>query len=300
MKKKTIRNSALRNNLDAWILMMPMIIILYLFVWRPTVLGAVWSFFRMRAYTVLDFCGFDNYVKVLTHTQFMPMLINTVKYVFWSFVIGFLPPLFIAIMINEMVHFKNAFRVIIYIPAVIPGIAAMLLWFFIYYPDKTGLLNMVLAKFGMQPHRWLNDPNFTIIGIIIYTTWKGFAGTMLLYYAALQGVSTELYEAALIDGAGPFKRLWNVTRPAIEGLLLLNVVRQIIGVFQIMQEPLAMTGGGPDGASTSLSYQLYQYGFNSGGKGTGQAMALGMIIFLILIVFTVFYFWLNRKVEDRY
>lgn len=300
MKKKTIRNSALRNNLDAWILMMPMIIILYLFVWRPTVLGAVWSFFRMRAYTVLDFCGFDNYVKVLTHTQFMPMLINTVKYVFWSFVIGFLPPLFIAIMINEMVHFKNAFRVIIYIPAVIPGIAAMLMWYFIYYPDKTGLLNMVLAKFGMQPHRWLNDPNFTIIGIIIYTTWKSFAGTMLLYYAALQGVSTELYEAALIDGAGPFKRLWNVTRPAIEGLLLLNVVRQIIGVFQIMQEPLAMTGGGPDGASTSLSYQLYQYGFNSGGKGTGQAMALGMIIFLILIVFTVFYFWLNRKVEDRY
>ncbi len=279
---------------------MPMIIILYLFVWRPTVLGAVWSFFRMRAYTVLDFCGFDNYVKVLTHTQFMPMLINTVKYVFWSFVIGFLPPLFIAIMINEMVHFKNAFRVIIYIPAVIPGIAAMLMWYFIYYPDKTGLLNMVLAKFGMQPHRWLNDPNFTIIGIIIYTTWKGFAGTMLLYYAALQGVSTELYEAALIDGAGPFKRLWNVTRPAIEGLLLLNVVRQIIGVFQIMQEPLAMTGGGPDGASTSLSYQLYQYCFNSGGKGTGQAMALGMIIFLILIVFTVFYFWLNRKVEDRY
>lgn len=300
MKNKTIRNSALRNNLDAWILMMPMIIILYLFVWRPTVLGAVWSFFRMRAYTVLDFCGFDNYVKVLTHTQFVPMLINTVKYVFWSFVIGFLPPLFIAIMINEMVHFKNAFRVIIYIPAVIPGIAAMLMWYFIYYPDKTGLLNMVLAKFGMQPHRWLNDPNFTIIGIIIYTTWKGFAGTMLLYYAALQGVSTELYEAALIDGAGPFKRLWNVTRPAIEGLLLLNVVRQIIGVFQIMQEPLAMTGGGPDGASTSLSYQLYQYGFNSGGKGTGQAMALGMIIFLILIVFTVFYFWLNRKVEDRY
>ena len=279
---------------------MPMIIILYLFVWRPTVLGAVWSFFRMRAYTVLDFCGFDNYVKVLTHTQFMPMLINTVKYVFWSFVIGFLPPLFIAIMVNEIVHFKNAFRVIIYIPAVIPGIAAMLMWYFIYYPDKTGLLNMVFAKFGMQPHRWLNDPNFTIIGIIIYTTWKSFAGTMLLYYAALQGVSTELYEAALIDGAGPFKRLWNVTRPAIEGLLLLNVVRQIIGVFQIMQEPLAMTGGGPDGASTSLSYQLYQYGFNSGGKGTGQAMALGMIIFLILIVFTVFYFWLNRKVEDRY
>ena len=71
-------------------------------------------------------------------------------------------------------------------------------------------------------------------------------------------------------------------------------------MFQTLDAPLAMTGGGPDGASTTLSFQLYQYGFNSGGRGTGQAMALGVIIFLILIVFTVFYFWLNRKVEDRY
>ena len=222
------------------------------------------------------------------------------QYVLWSLVIGFLPPLFIAIMINEMVHFKQGFRILIYIPAVIPGIAAMLMWYFMYYPDQSGLLNMLLAKLGMEPYGWLNDPGFTIVGIIIYTTWKGFAGTMLLYFASLQGVSVELYEAALIDGAGPFKRLWHVTRPAMEGLLLLNLVRQIIGVFQIMEQPLAMTGGGSNGASTSLSYQLYQYGFNSGGKGTGQAMALGVIIFLILIVFTIFYFWLNRKVEDRY
>lgn len=299
-KKRMRRKARLHNDLDAWALMLPMVVILYLFVWRPTVLGGVWSFFNMKAYTVGDFAGLDNYIKVLTHTRFLPMLWNTIQYVLWSLVIGFLPPLFIAIMINEVVHFRNGFRVIIYIPAVIPGIAAMLMWYFMYYPDRTGLLNMILAKFGLEPYQWLNNPNFAIIGIVIYMTWKGFAGTMLLYYASLQSVSVELYEAALIDGAGPFKRLWHVTRPAMEGLLLLNLVRQIIGVFQIMQEPLAMTGGGPNGASTSLSYQLYQYGFNSGGKGTGQAMALGVIIFLILMILTIFYFWLNRKVESRY
>lgn len=85
----------------------------------------------------------------------------------------------------------------------------------------------------------------------------------------------------------------------MEGILLINLVRQIIAVFQIMQEPLAMTGGGPDGASTSLSNMLYQYGFNSGGRGTGSAMALGVIIFLILIALTAFYFKLNKKVEER-
>ena len=99
-------------------------------------MGTVRSFFNMKAYTALDFCGFDNYRKVLTHTQFLSTLWNTVQYVLWSFVIGFLPPLFIAIMINEVVHFKGGFRVLIYILAVIPGIAAMLMWYFMYYPDQ--------------------------------------------------------------------------------------------------------------------------------------------------------------------
>ncbi len=298
--KKAGQKKHLRDDMDAWILLLPMVVILYLFVWRSTVLGGIWSFFDMKAYTVQDFCGFNNYIKVITHTQFLPMFWNTVKYVFWSLIIGFLPPIFVAIMINEIIHFKNGFRVLIYVPAVIPGIVAMLMWYFIYYPDESGLLNMLLGKANIAPYAWLNDPKFTIIGIIVSMTWKGFAGSMLIYYAALQGVSTELYEAAIIDGAGPLKRLWHITRPALEGLILLCFVRQIIGVFQIMEQPLAMTGGGPNGASTSLSYQLYQYGFNSGGRGTGQAMALGTIIFVILIVFTVFYFWLNKKVENRY
>jgi len=300
VRKRMSSNIKFRNELEAWVLMLPMVVILYLFIWRPTVLGAIWSFFDMKAYTVGDFCGLANYKNVLTHTQFIPILWNTIKYVVWSLIIGFFPPLFIAIMINEIVHFKNGFRVLIYIPTVIPGIAAMLMWYFMYYPDQSGLLNMILSKFGIGPYSWLNDPRFTIIGIVIYITWKSFSATMLLYYAALQGISIEIYEAAVIDGASSFKRLWHVTIPALEGLLLLNLVRQIISVFQIMEQPLAMTGGGPNGASTSLSFQLYQYGFNSGGKRTGEAMALGVIIFLILIVLTIFYFWLNKKVEDRY
>jgi len=299
-ESKRLKKINRRNTIDGWILLLPLVILAWLFVWRSTIISFIWSFFSMKGYSVHEFCGLENYIKVITHTQFLPILWNTVKYVFWSLVIGFFPPIFIAIMLNEIVHFKTGFRVVIYLPAIIPGIAAMLMWYFIYYPDNTGLLNMLLMKLGLEPYGWLNNPNFSIIGIIIYSTWKGFPTTMLLYYSALQGVSRELYEAAIIDGAGSFKRIWHVTRPALEGLLLLNLVRQIIGVFQIMEQPLTMTGGGPNGASTSISYQLYQYGFNSGGKSIGQAMALGVIIFLILIVFTLFYFWLNKKVEERY
>ncbi|MGN0183014.1 MAG: carbohydrate ABC transporter permease [Candidatus Ornithomonoglobus sp.] len=300
LKRRRRNGAAIRNNIDAWVLMLPMVVILYLFVWRPTVLGGMWSFFKMRAYTPGEFIGLDNYKAVVTNTQFWPMMWNTIKYVFWSLIIGFLPPVLIAVMLNEMVVMKKAMRILIYIPAVIPGIAAMLMWYYIYYPDQTGLLNSVFAHLGMQPYGWLQDPKFTIIGIVIYKTWIGFAGTMLLYFSAVQGVSPELYEAAIIDGANIWQRGWHITRPALEGILLLNLVRQIISVFQTLEEPLAMTGGGPNGASTTLAYQLYQYGFNSGGKATGQAMALGVIIFAVLIVFTCFYFVLNKKVEDRY
>lgn len=293
------RKGGCKKNLVAWLLISPLLIILYILVWRPTVIGGIWSLFKMNAYTPGNFVGLDNYKMVLSNSQFVPTLWNTVMYVVWSIVIGFLPPLAIAIMVNEMVHLKNFMRVTIYLPAVIPGIAAMLIWTKMYDPSSAGLLNMVLQRMGFAPYGWLDNPNFTIIGIVIYMTWSGFPGAMLLYYAALQGVSTELYEAAVIDGAGPMKRCWYVTLPQIASVLLINIVRQMIAVFQVMEQPLAMTDGGPNGASTSLAYQLYLYGFRSSGQRTGQAMALGVIIFLILIVLTAFYFWVNKKLENN-
>ncbi len=288
----------LKKDLSAWILLLPVVAVLYLMIWRPTVMGGIWSFYEMKGYTPKEFAGLENYYEVIKDTQFVPTLLNTIKYVLWSLVIGYIPPVIIAVFINEMVHFKNGFKITMYLPAIIPGIAASLMWYYMYFPDESGLLNMVLMKFGMEPYGWLNDERFTILYIIISMTWQSFAGTVILYFAALQGVSTELYEAATIDGAGMFKRFWNITVPQISGLLLLNLISQIKSVFQVMEQPMAMTGGGPNNASISVGFQLYKYGFVSGRAG--HAMALGVIIFLILIVITCFYFYLQKKVEENY
>ena len=296
-KPKIRRARKLRETIGVWLLLLPAVIVLYIMIWRPSVMGIVWSFFKMKGYTPTKFVGFQNYVRVVTNTEFWPVLFNTVKYVFWSFVIGFIPPIIVAFMLNEMLHARTVMRVIIYLPAILPGITILLLWYFIYYPNETGMLNILLAKLGMDPYIWLNDARFTIVFIVIQMTWAGFPGTMFLYYTTIQGISTDLYEAATIDGAGPFRRFWNVSVPQISGLLLLNVVRQMIGVFQVMQEPMVLTGGGPHGASNSVGYQLYQYGFVQGR--VVQALALGTIVFFILIIATLFYFRLNKKVEDN-
>ncbi len=281
----------------AWILIIPAVVVFYLMIWRPSIMGIVWSFFKMKGYTPVKFVGLENYIKVVSDTQFWPVMWNTIQYVLWSFVIGFIPPIIIAFMLNEMVHFRNGLRTIIYLPAILPGITILLLWYFIYYPSETGMLNMIMMKLGFSPYIWLNDARFTILYIIIEKTWAGFPATMFLYYTTIQGIDLSLYEAATIDGAGPLRRFVHVSLPQIAGLIVLNIVRQLIGVFQIMQEPMVMTGGGPNGASTSLGYQLYQYGFVQGR--VGQALALGTIVFLILIIATCFYFYLNKKVEEN-
>lgn len=295
---KMRRRQRIKNDFAAWILLIPLVIIMYLFVWRPTVMGMVLSTFKLKGYTPTEFIGLKNYIEVITDTEFIPILFNTVKYVLWSLAVGFIPPVIIAIMVNEVMHLKSAFRVMIYLPAIIPGVAANLMWYFLYYPDATGLFNQVMMNFGIESYAWLNDPKFTILYIIIATTWSGFGGTMILYYAALQSVSAELYEAATIDGAGMVRKLWNVTIPQIKGTLLLCFVSQIISVFQILDQPLVMTGGGPNGASTSLGLQLYNYGFVNGRAG--HALALGVIVFAMLMVATCFYFRLNRKIEENY
>ena len=287
----------LKNDISAWIWLMPLIIVMYLMIWRPTVMGGVWSFFKMKGYTAGDFIGFRNYIEVVKDTEFLPTIFNTVKYVICSLIVGFLPPLFLAIMLKETVHFKEGFKLITYLPAIIPGVAVSLIWYYIYFPDASGLLNTVLMKLGMEPYGWLNDARFTILYIIISATWSGMPVTMLYYFASLQSVNTELFEAALIDGAGMFKRLVHVTIPQISGALLLQFVSQIIGVFQIMEQPMVMTGGGPNNASTSIGYQIYKYGFVSGRAG--HAMALSVIVFLILIVCTLFYFKLEKKVSEN-
>lgn len=292
------RRQRFKTNLAAWVLLLPVIIVLYLMIWRPVVMGGVWSFFKMKGYTPVEFVGLRNYIEVVKDTQFLPTVWNSVVYVFWSLIVGYLPPMLIAVLLNEMVHFKSGFKITIYLPAIIPGVAAMVLWKFIYAPDTTGLLNMILAKFGISPYGWLNDETFTILYVIIYMTWSSFGGAMILYLATLQGVQTELYEAATIDGAGIFARFRYVTLPQISGVLLLNLVSQIKSVFQVFQEPMVLTQGGPNNASLSVGFQLYKYGFVSGRAG--HAMALGLIVFLILITVTAFYFYLQKKVEENY
>lgn len=297
LKKAAMGNrlgSMFRKNMTAWLLLLPSILLFYFLVWRPIGVGFVYSFFKLRNYIPVEFVGFDNYHEVVTDMLFLKTLSNSVKYVIWSFVIGFLPPIILAVMINEIVHMNAFLKFSIYFPQIVPAVAAALIWYFLYLPGDGGVLNIILGKLGIPAQGWLQNSGQTIPLIITMMTWQGCGGSMILYLASLQGINQELYEAAKIDGANIPTRFANVTLPAIFPIILLQFVRQIISVFQVMIEPMTMTGGGPNNASISLNLQGFNYAFKN--FQPERALALGVITFLILLVVTAFYF----KVQNKY
>lgn len=296
MKLITKKNiNYFKKDILAWIFMVPAGLALFLFVMKPLFTGIVWSFFDMTGYTVEKFVGLENYKTVLSDTLFLKTLWNTCQYVLWSILIGYALPIIMALVLNETVHMRGLFRTMVYFPSILPAVAVSLLWYFLYYPDTGGLLNIIRSWLRLPPSVWLQNGKYTIMLIVISMTWSGCGYTTIFYLASLQSVNRELYEAAIIDGAGFLRRIRTIALPHISGIMLLMFVKQIIGVFSILDQPMQMTDGGPNGASNTLGLVAYKYGFVN--VKPEMSITIGVIMFMILMVFTCFYFVLDKKIE---
>lgn len=285
------------KNISGWLLLLPSFILISVFVIRPQILGVAWSMFEMNGFKVGDFVGLDNFRRVMSNTDFWVTFTNTWKYLGWSLVVGLIPPFIVAILMNEMAFFRKTIRTLVYLPGIMPAVSVSVLWYFIYYPDVTGLLNTILAHFNIGPYGWLQDGKFTILYIIISMTWSGMGGTAIFYFSSLQSVNSDLYEACMIDGAGFWRRIRTVVIPHILPMFLLFAIRQCVSVFQVMNEPLQMTGGGPNNASMTLGLLSYNYAFVN--YRPQFAMAVNVITFFVIIIFTCVYYRADKYVSDN-
>ena len=284
------------KNIAGWILILPTVLVFIVFVWRPIIIGIGYSFFDLTGFTPDQFVGFDNCVNVLSDTNFLKTLGNTIQYVLWSLVLGLPLPFAAAVMINEMRARKQYFKITTYLPCVLPGMAVYLLWSMIYGESASGLINSFLGLFGIEHMQFLSNDRLVIPYIILMMTWQSFGSTTIMYLATLQGVDTALYEAARLDGANFWQRIVHVLFPYCRGIILLLAVRQVIGVFAVTEQPMVMTGGGPNGASLSLGLTNYYYAFRYGQMQ--NSLALGVITFIALVGLTVIYFKLDKKIND--
>jgi len=284
------------KSLSAWLFVVPSLVFFTVFHWQPLLSGLILSFYKTKGYKAVEFIGFRNYVDVITNSVFQQTFYNTILYVFWSLLFGFFIPIAIAIMINEVRRGQSFFKFSVYFPGMVPGIAAALLYASIFEPGSGGILNALIGKLGIAPSNWLQNSHLTIPLIVAVMTWRGFGSTAIIYLASLQGVNHELYEAAALDGAGIWKRIRHITIPQISSIVGILLILQIIGVFQVLYEPLTMTEGGPNNASMSLSLLGYQYAFRY--FRIGESLAIGGITFVILMIVTIVYYRLNKAIAS--
>ena len=298
-KKKrsvTMRARAV-DSFNAWLIMLPSLILMAFFVWEPLFESVRMSLYKTRNVELVRFIGLNNYISVMGKDDFLQALMNTFSYTFWSLLIGFLLPMVLAVLIGETARGKGFFRTVVYLPNMLPGLAVIILWSAFFSGEKSGVLNVLLSSMGIAPQTYLTRAEWVIPIIIIIATWKGAGATALIYMAAMAGVSPELYEAAAIDGATVWQRIVHILLPAIRKLAGTLLILQIISVFQIMYEPMVLTKGGPDNASLSLMQLMWQYAFG-GSMNYGKASAVAVIVTLILLVMTAIYSYFNRKESD--
>lgn len=289
-------NLIVKKNIGGWAIMLPTLVLFTFFVWAPLIENIAYSFYEVHRFQRQEFIWFENYQRVFNDPAFFSALQNTFTYAFWSLIIGFLLPLFLGLVLSEVIHFKAGFRCLLYLPSIISGVAVMLMWTQILDGSRGSMINGILSLFGAEPITVLSNSQWVIPMIVIVMTWRGAGATVLVYLSSLQSVDNALYEAARIDGASLFHRIFHVTLPTIRPTIKLLLILQIISVFQVFYEPMMMTAGGPDNASISLMYLCYRYTFIDHEAGMGAAC--GVVLAIIIVSLSVLYFKLSKKEDD--
>jgi len=268
----------------AWVFGTPGLLVQLIFGWFPIVVAFVVAFQRFYIFKPSPFVGLDNFKFFLPSNNPLTLVVfrNTLYYAGLSIGLTFLVPIFVAILLMEMR--KDVIRIMMvlwFIP--ISSMAGLLIWKWFYNP-QWGLFNGILIKLGLPTLRWLDDPHLAMFclvlpGLIMY-------GPGLIYIATIQSIPDELYEAAELEGAGFWKKIWYITLPRMRPIIAMMLILALIGSFQVFDAPYVMTGGGPGRATTTVVMYLFDLAFG-GAMKYGKATALAIILFFILMILVI-------------
>ena len=282
-----------RQQLSAYLFLLPSLIVFCLFAWIPIIRTIIFSFQKVSFNGESTWIGFDNIHRMLIDPAFVQAWSNSFAYVSLSITIGYVLPIVVAIMVNEMHFMRGFFRLVYFLPTVIPITVSLIIWRQIYNPDN-GFLNAFLALMKAPAQLWLQDPHLIKGSLIVIATWAAFGTTVLIYIAALQDIPTEYYEAAEISGANPIQRILYITLPLLYPTMVLTFVLQIIFVVQIFTEPFLLAPGAQ--AATTPVLEIYRRAFHEGDFGGASAWSLSLIV--ILGIFSAVYQRLTYKIHS--
>jgi len=283
------------GGLSALVFALPLLLIFGVFSWLPIVRAVVMSFQKTNLITT-SWVGLQNFQNVFADPLLPVATRNTLWFALLALVFGYPIPLVAAVLMREVRRAKGLYSALAYLPVVVPPVVAVLLWKFFYDPRPEGVFNTILGWVGIPPQPWLQSMTMAMPSLVLEATWAAAGGTVIIYLAALTAVPPELYDAAEVDGAGVWRKVWHVLMPQLRGVLFITLILQIIGTAQVFLEPYLFTGGGPANATVTILLLIYRYAFgNSLGGNYGEATALSLLLAVFLAVMSLVYFRLTRR-----
>lgn len=266
------------------VLLLPSLAGLTIFVITPIVASFGLSFTRWDLFTDIEWVGLANFQRIIVDPDVHDALRNTLL-----FIAGYLPgviviALSLAVLLNRKLKGKVLYRAVYFVPVVTSWVAVSLIWKWLLNPEY-GLINYGLSLIGIQGPGWLFDPNWALAGVILTSIWKDIGFVMVIYLAGLQDIPESYYEAAQLDGAGPWQQFWTITRPLLARTTFFVTTISLINSFQVFDQVWVMTQGGPAGATSVMMELIYKNAFSY--YQMGYASALSWVLFAIIFAVTI-------------
>lgn len=285
-----------RQTRAAWVLTLPFVVLFLVFTAWPVIHSVYMSFTDstradLRSPFAVNFIGFDNFVKAFNDPLFLQSAFNTGYFVLVGVPLTLAVALAAAVALDKgITRLRAMFRLGFFAPTITSIVAVAVVWRFLLAPE--GLINSVLARFGVDGPNWLSSTTWAMPSLIALAVWRNFGTGMVIFLAGLQSVPVSLHEAAAIDGAGSWQRFRYITLPMLRPTILFVSVTTGIGYLQFFEEPFVMTDGGP--LNTTISMSMFTYRQFSFGN-YGYAAAVSYLIFVVIAIVTAIQFRLLRE-----
>lgn len=282
-----------RNNLVAYSFLLPNFLGFLIFTFVPIIFSFALSFMEWDSANPMVFVGLNNFKQLLTDETFKISLWNTIYYALGTVPLTMIAALGLAIVLNQRIKGTNFFRALFFFPHVASLVAVAVVWNMLLHPTL-GPINQVLLKLGVEnPPGWTSSIQWAMPAIIIVSVWKGMGYYMILYLAGLQGIPSELYEAAAVDGANSWERFRHITLPMLTPTTFFISIMLTISCFKVFDMISVMTNGGPGRATNVLVYHIYNQAFIQ--YKFGYSSAISMVLFVIVIIVTFIQFRAEKK-----
>ena len=280
-----------------YLFLAPTAVLFIVFTVIPFIMGVYLAFHNYNLLEVGEFVGFEYFAMAFKNAEFMRSFLNILIYAVMFVPLTIITSLLAAVLGNSKVRGSKFMRIIFYLPSITGSIAMAYVWRWMF-DTESGVFNGILTSMGLLPLPWLNSHNyFVIVCVVMVSLWSGVGNNMLIFLAALKGVSTECYEAARLDGANGFQTLIHITVPAIAPTLYFVTTMSIIGAFQMFDLVYAMVPSGSMEWARTPVVMLYEIGFTRFKGGMGSAMSIILFGVIMIVTFLFQFFVKEDKTE---